>query len=281
VLGVLTVVSLAPERPIEAAHVEAALTITAQSAFALDNARLYQQQKAFADTMQHSLLPRTRPLLPGLEIGDVYESSAHVEVGGDVYDYLILADGRLAVVLGDVTGHGIEAAADMAMAKFVFRSLARAHPEPADFLTVANEVVVDEIAPGKFITMVELTIDPATGEIAGAAAGHPAPRIVEPDGTIRVLDVQGLALGIDGAQVYGQARERLAPGAALVLFTDGVIEARRNGELYGTERLDQLLVRRRGLPARELARAVVDDCRAFAGGELPDDCAVVVIKRPG
>ena len=80
--------------------------------------------------MQRSLLPRAAPELPGLELGDVYESSARVEVGGDVYDYLTLGDGRLAVVLGDVMGHGVDATADMAMAKFVFRSLARDHLEP-------------------------------------------------------------------------------------------------------------------------------------------------------
>ncbi len=123
-----------------------ATRIAGQAALAIDNARLYQQQKEFADTMQRSLLPRSLPQLQGLELGDAYESSARVEVGGDVYDFMELADGRLAVALGDVTGHGIDAAADMAMAKFVFRSLAREHPEPGDFLRSANDVVVDEIA---------------------------------------------------------------------------------------------------------------------------------------
>ena len=108
---------------------------------------------------------------PGLEIGEVYESSARVDVGGDVYDFMELADGRLAVVLGDVTGHGIEATADMAMAKFVFRSLAREHPEPGDFLASANEVVVGEIAPGKFITMTYFTIDPARATSSPRARG--------------------------------------------------------------------------------------------------------------
>ena len=79
----------------------------------------------------------------------MYEPSARVDVGGDVYDFLALDDGRLAVVLGDVTGHGVEATADMAMAKFVFRSLAREHPEPGDFLASANEVVCSEIAAGQ------------------------------------------------------------------------------------------------------------------------------------
>jgi serine phosphatase RsbU (regulator of sigma subunit) len=114
----------------------------------------------------------------------VYDSSARVDVGGDIYDFMELDDGRLAVVLGDVTGHGVEATADMAMAKFVFRSLAREHPEPGDFLAAANDVIVDEIAPGKFITMAYLAIDGARGDVACASAGHPAPRLVLPDGTV-------------------------------------------------------------------------------------------------
>jgi serine phosphatase RsbU (regulator of sigma subunit) len=279
VLGTLTLVSLAPDRPITADTIETALSVAGQAALAIDNARLYQQQKEFSDTMQRSLLPRARPLLEGIEIGDVYEASARVEVGGDVYDYLLLPDGRLAVVLGDVTGHGIEATADMAMAKFVFRSLARRHPDPAAFLAAANEVVVGEIAPGKFITMVVLTLDPRTGTLAAAAAGHPPPRLVGPDGMVSGLEGHGLALGIDPAQEYEASVAELAPGAAVVLYTDGVIEARRAGELYGMQRLDALLVERRTLGPRELAHAIVADCRTFAGGELSDDCAVVVLKR--
>src|ERR671934_2225357 len=141
VLATLMIVSLDPGRPLDDATVEAALAVAGQAALALDNARLYKQQKDFADTMQRSLLPRVAPDLEGLELGAVYESSARVDVGGDVYDYMRLPDGRLAVVLGDVTGHGIEATADMAMAKFVFRSLAREHPEPADFLALAIAVL--------------------------------------------------------------------------------------------------------------------------------------------
>ncbi|HZG35178.1 MAG TPA: GAF domain-containing protein, partial [Gaiellaceae bacterium] len=140
-LATLTIVSLHPGRPVAGDVVETAQSITGQAALAIDNARLYAQQKEFADTMQRSLLPRSAPVLHGLELGDVYESSARVDVGGDVYDYLTLDDGRLAVVLGDVTGHGVDAAADMAMAKFVFRSLAREHTDPGAFLAAANEVV--------------------------------------------------------------------------------------------------------------------------------------------
>ena len=111
-----------------------AATIAAQAALAIDNARLYQQQKAFAETIQRALLPRERPDPAGARARGGLRVGGTVDVGGDVYDFLELGDGRLAVVLGDVTGHGVDATADMAMAKFVFRSLAREHPEPHDFL---------------------------------------------------------------------------------------------------------------------------------------------------
>jgi serine phosphatase RsbU (regulator of sigma subunit) len=279
VLASLTILSTRPGSPVTQETVEQATAIAGQAALAIDNARLYQQQKEFADTMQRSLLPRSAPKLQGLELGHAYESSARVEVGGDIYDFMELADGRLAVALGDVTGHGIEAAADMAMAKFVFRSLAREHPEPGDFLQAANDVVVGEIAPGKFITMVYLVIDGRTGAIAASGAGHPPPRIVSSDGTVTGVDTQGLVLGVEHGQRYDEVRAQLEAGSLVVLYTDGVLEARREGELYGLERLDALLSERRDLPPDELAQTVLDDCRAFAAGELADDCAVVVVKR--
>ncbi|MFN2627690.1 MAG: SpoIIE family protein phosphatase [Gaiellaceae bacterium] len=279
VIASLSLLSVRPGAPITDETIEAAMAIAGQAALAIDNARLYQQQKEFSDAMQRALLPRSEPEVPGLEVGQVYESSARMDVGGDVYDFLELADGRLAVVLGDVTGHGIEATADMAMAKFVFRSLAREHPEPGDFLAAANDVVSEEIAPGKFITMAYVTIDAARGEVACSAAGHPPPRLVLPDGTVESLDTIGLVLGVDAGQTYQEVRAQLPVGAAVLLYTDGVIEARRNGELYGTERLDELLAARSARSAKEIALAVVQDCRSFAGGELTDDCAVVVIKR--
>jgi serine phosphatase RsbU (regulator of sigma subunit) len=278
-LATLTIVSLHPGRPVAGAVADTALSIAGQAALAIDNARLYGQQKAFADTMQRSLLPREVPALAGLEIGDVYESAARVEVGGDVYDYLTLGDGRLAVVLGDVTGHGVDATADMAMAKFVFRSLAREHADPGEFLAAANEVVASEIAPGKFITMVELVIDAQAGTLACASAGHPAPRLVLPDGTVEPVAARGLALGIDAPQVYATVSVPFRPGASVVLYTDGVVEARRGGEQYGVDRLDVLLAERRGLPAKEIALQALAACRDWTEGELADDFAVVVIKR--
>jgi GAF domain-containing protein len=278
VIGTLTLVCFDPGRPIGRETLDTAGSIVTQAALAIDSGRLYQQQEEFADTMRRSLLPRSHPQLRGLEIGEVYQPSTRVDVGGDVYDFLELGDDRLAVVLGDVTGHGIEATADMAMAKFVFRSLAREHPGPADFLASANEVVVGEIAAGKFITMIYLTVESATGAVVAASAGHPAPLLVSPGGEVHQLAVRGLALGVEPGQTYEEEDAQLDRGGALVVYTDGVVEARREGELYGLERLARTLRASLDRPAAEIAAAVIEDCRSFAG-DLADDCALVIIKR--
>jgi serine phosphatase RsbU (regulator of sigma subunit) len=277
-LAELTILCLDPARPIDADTLTTAGTIAQQAALAIDNARLYDQQKQFAETMQQSLLPRERLAIPGLDVGTVYESAAQVDVGGDVFDFMELPDRRLAVVLGDVTGHGIDATADMAMAKFVFRSLAREHPEPSDFLSHANEVVVGEIGVGKFITMAYLTVDPR-GEVLCASAGHPEPRLVHPDGTVTGLACGGLALGIEESQEFEHVRAELPVGGSIVLYTDGVIESRRGRELFGSQRMDDLLAAHASAPAQALADTLLAACRDYAGGDLLDDCAIVVIRR--
>jgi serine phosphatase RsbU (regulator of sigma subunit) len=278
-LATLTLVSLDPRRPLTDETIDTALTVAAQAALAVDNARLYQQQKAFTDSMQRSLLPRTRPRMAGLEIGAIYESSALVGVGGDIYDYLQTDDARLAIVLGDVTGHGIDAAADMAMAKFVFRSLARLYPEPGAFLGAANDVVVEEIGAGKFITMLYMTIDLARGEVACASAGHPQPRLLDASGVVTSLDAKGLVLGIAPGIEYSELRRPFEPGASAVLYTDGLVEARRAGEMYGEERLDRVLAANHELPPEQLAAVALEECRRWVGGDLRDDCAIVVVRR--
>ena len=201
-----------------------------------------------------------------------------MDVGGDVYDFLTLPDGEFAVVLGDASGHGIAATADMALAKFAFRSLVRLYPDPAALLAQANEVAFGELSGGNFITMACLTVDPTSGAVSAASAGHPAIRVLAADGSISLLTPRGLALGVEADQSYETARVALEPGAALCLFTDGLVEARRDGDLYGDDRLHRALAAGRELSAQALAEHVVADARAFAG-EPDDDYAVVVIRR--
>jgi serine phosphatase RsbU (regulator of sigma subunit) len=277
-LATLTVVSLDPARRLGDEQVETALFVAGQAALAIENARLTQERKDFADTMQRSLLPRGLPEVEGLEVGAVYESSARVEVGGDVYDFLTLPDGKLAVVLGDASGHGIAATADMALMKFAFRSLVRLYPDPAELLAQANEVALGELAGGSFVTMVCVTVDPATGAVSAASAGHPPIGVLGPDGALSLLSARGLALGVEAGQRYETAHATLPPGAALCLYTDGLVEARRGGHQYGEERLLDALAAGRDLSAQRLAEHVVAGARAFAG-EPEDDYAVVVIRR--
>jgi len=277
-LGSLTLLSLDPTRPLDRESVDAAMTISAQAALAIDNARLYQQQKDFAETMQRSLIPDALPAVEGLEVGAVYESSARVDVGGDVYDFLSVDERRLAVVLGDVAGKGVGAAADMAMTKYAFRALARLHPEPSDFLARVNDIVSEEVALGKFVTLVYALIDAQAGFVACASAGHPPARVVHPDGRVDEAKARGLALGIEPGQNYPAEVLDLESGAIVVLHTDGVIEARREGELYGEARLDAFLSAHANLPAQELAEALLADCRAYSGGDIGDDCAIVCLR---
>jgi sigma-B regulation protein RsbU (phosphoserine phosphatase) len=152
------------------------------------------------------------------------------------------------------------------------------HPEPPDFLASANEVVVDEIESGKFITMLYVVLDPRARTVSSASAGHPPGRVVGSDGRVGELGGHGLALGIDSDQEYAVAEVQIEPGTTVVLYTDGVLEARRDGELYGEQRLDDILRRRAELGPQALAEAVLADCRSFAGGELSDDCAVVCLR---
>jgi serine phosphatase RsbU (regulator of sigma subunit) len=128
--------------------------------------------------------------------------------------------------------------------------------------------------------MLCVTVNPETGDVCAASAGHPPARVLSSDGQVSELAPRGLALGIEADQRYENLIATLEPGAALCLYTDGLIEARRDAELYGAERLDSALAAGRELSAQSLAEYLVADARAFAG-EPEDDYAVVVIRRTG
>ena len=280
VVASLGIFSFRPGNPLSQETVEAATALAGQAALAIDNARLYQQQKQFADTMQRSLLPRSRPVVEGLEVGEVYEPSARVDVGGDVYDFLALEDGRLAVVLGDVTGHGVDATADMAMAKFVFRSLAREHSGAGRLPRVRERRDLQRDRPRQ-VHQHELRRR-RRPQRAGRrrerrpsrAADRPAGRI---DATAR------------GARP--RARDRRRPGVRGVpapscrpdprSSSTPTASSRRGGTASCTGTSGSTRCSRRGTSCRRasLAAAVAEDAREFAGGDLSDDLAVVVIRK--
>ncbi len=297
VMGTLVMLAIDPEHALTYDKVDVATSVTDQAALALDNARLYQQQKSFAEIIQESLLPRRLPDVPEIDYGVLYRS-ANVggdapQIGGDFYDFLELEDGRLAMALGDVTGKGVQAAADTAMTKYVFRSLAREHPNPSNFLRYANDVVCDEISSGKFVTLFYAVIDPVNHTFTCGLAGHPEPKLLFPGGTvledghvvpefephITSIGMEGLALGILTDQDYEEKEYPFPPGAALVVYTDGVVEARREGRLYGQFRLERRITEESGGGAGQIAYSIYEDCHAYAEHGLNDDVAIVVVRH--
>jgi serine phosphatase RsbU (regulator of sigma subunit) len=297
VMGTLVMLAIDPTHALTYDKVDVATSVTDQAALALDNARLYQQQKSFAEIIQESLLPRRLPDVPDIDYGVLYRSAVvggdAPQIGGDFYDFLELEDGRLAMALGDVTGKGVQAAADTAMTKYVFRSLAREHPNPASFLRYANDVVCDEISSGKFVTLFYAVIDPIRGTFTCGNAGHPEPKLLFPGGTtladgsvvdaheprITSIGMEGLALGILQDQDYEERTYEFPPGAALVVYTDGVVEARREGRLYGQFRLERRILDEAGGGAGQIAYSIYEDCHAYAEHGLNDDVAIVVVRR--
>ena len=165
----------------------------------------------------------------------------------------------------------------MALAKYVFRVLARADLRPAAFLRSANDVACDELEPGKFVTLLYARVDAQR-----VRSPPPVPATRPPASSTRAASVPplggtGLPLGIEPGQSYAEEWARLEPGSVVVLYTDGVLEARRDGDLYGEERLDRLLAEARA-SRPGAGREILADCRQFAGGELDDDCAIVCLK---
>ncbi len=297
VMGTLVMLAIDPTHALTYDKVDIATSVTDQAALALDNARLYQQQKSFAEIIQESLLPRRLPDVADIDYGVLYRSAVvggdAPQIGGDFYDFLELEDGRLAMALGDVTGKGVQAAADTAMTKYVFRSLAREHPDPSSFLRYANDVVCDEITSGKFVTLFYAVIDPVRGTFTCGNAGHPEPKLLFPGGTtladgsvvdpaqprITSIGMEGLALGILQDQDYEQKEYEFPSGASLIVYTDGVVEARREGRLYGQFRLERRIMEESGGGAGQIAYSIYEDCHAYAEHGLNDDVAIVVVRR--
>ena len=229
--------------------------------------------------MQRSLLPRAQPHVAGLELGEVYESSARVDVGGDVYDFLELDDGRLAVVLGDVTGHGVEATADMAMAKFVFRSLAREHPEPGDFLAARERRRRRRDRAG------QVHHDGVPRRRPGARRGRMRER--RPSAAAARAARTAPSHGARGARARARDRRRRRrtrrcaprsrPARSIVLYTDGVDRgAARRRALRRPSVSTRCSPRTASWRRRARATRSPRTAARFAGGELTDDLAVVV-----
>lgn len=240
-----------------------------------------------ARAIQASMLPSHFP--DSDQIGIYARSTPAKFVGGDFYDFFTGADGVVSLVVADVAGKGVPAAMLMAVTRTLLRSVA-ADPQvahcPAAILQRVNDQLVDENSEGMFVTLFLGRYDPATGLLTFANAGHPPPYIVDPRGELRSLGLPtGTVLGVDKSFKMGKRVESLGPGDALVLYTDGVTEARslEHRELYTAARLEVILKEWGDRSARGLCERVYAAVEAFQGGpgseHQADDITVLTLTR--
>ncbi|HUN34195.1 MAG TPA: SpoIIE family protein phosphatase [Trebonia sp.] len=231
-LGAATFCRAENPEPFSDADVRLLRDLAARAAVQIDNARLYTREHDAAVTLQRSLLPREIPPVEGLDIAYRYQpASRGAEIGGDWFDVIPLDDGQVTLMVGDVTGHGVHAAATMGQLRTTATALVRLGCPPADILRQLSGVVSaqgDEAGA----TAVAAVYDPRSQRCRLTSAGHPSPVLRTPDGHTELIDLPaGLLLGTDPSFTYQATGRQLAPGSILALYTDGLIE--RPGEDIG------------------------------------------------
>ncbi|MDP1809732.1 MAG: SpoIIE family protein phosphatase [Actinomycetota bacterium] len=248
---------------------------------AAETQKRFEVEQHIAGALQASLLPVEPPELPGYEIGTRYASATeHALVGGDFYDFIFLGDDKAGIVIGDVQGKGVDAAVTTVTTKFALRDLAVGHPSPAAVLKIMNKICWRELMPEQFITLIYLVLDMNKGTIEYASAGHHPPIICTADGC-RSFTENGTALGILENAEFNIGRERLSARETLVLYTDGIIEARLKADLFGLDRLSEVVAKNSGSAPQDICELVYKAAIDFGGHKLHDDLALIIMKRTG
>ncbi len=249
---------------------------------ALDRARQQHERGRVARVLQETLLPPLLPAVPGLDLSARYRATGVGNlVGGDFYDVFEANAGVWAVVLGDVSGFGPEAAAITGQARYTVRAVARDEPTPSGVLRRLNEAIGGR-SDDRFCTAVYLRMQPTTAgiELVLSRGGHPPPLVLREGGEVEALDgAAGMPLGMFPDAEVSDLPCTLATGDAIVLYTDGVIEARdESGEQFGQERLEALLKSCAGRTADGIARRIELAAMDFQGETASDDVAIVVAR---
>ncbi|WP_328979782.1 SpoIIE family protein phosphatase [Streptomyces canus] len=253
-------------------------------AHAMEKAQRYESETALARGLQQALLPRRLAAHPQLETtGRYLPGTAGMEVGGDWYDVVESGDG-LALVIGDVQGHGVQAAATMGQLRSAVRAFALGDRPPDEVMSSTNHLLID-LDPGLFASCCYIRLDPATGVARAARAGHPPPLLRSPDGRTRVLDLPGgVVLGVAPKARYPVTELRMEPGAILALYTDGLVERPGSDIDEGITALRVALAKAGAPAARPGGRflaGVADRLTATARHALdrPDDIALLLATR--
>jgi serine phosphatase RsbU (regulator of sigma subunit)/anti-sigma regulatory factor (Ser/Thr protein kinase) len=266
-------------------------TLATQSAPAVRVAQLVQDQQVQAranERIQHemrvareiqkTLLPQELPALPGWHVNAYYYAAQ--QVGGDFYDFIYFDDGRLGLVIGDVTDKGVPAALLMATTRSVLRSVAQSLIAPGQVLERVNETLYQDIPPKMFVTCLYAVLDPQSGKLQYANAGQDLPYHRHHEGDVTELRATGMPLGLFPEMHYEEKETTLDPGDVILFYSDGIVEAHNSSrEMYGFPRLMKLVGEYKG--DTSLRDVVLEDLAVFTGPgwEQEDDITMVTLHR--
>ena len=238
-----------------------------------------EQELRVARLIQQTLLPKSLPGLPGYDVAAYYRPAR--EVGGDFYDFLELEDGRLGLVVGDATGHGVPAALMMANTQSVLRAVAqRGGSEPGRILAEVNEVLLTYIPPSMFVTCFYAILDPKSGTVRYANAGHDLPYLWH-GCDCEELRARGMPLGLMPGMSYEEKEMVLDTGEGVLFYSDGLVEAHNpEGEMFSFPRL-RALIAQHGEEERALRDVLMEELHSFTGEEWEqeDDITLVTLQR--
>jgi serine phosphatase RsbU (regulator of sigma subunit) len=261
-----------------------ARTLGERTAVLLDNARLMGQRKEVSHGLQSALLPPSLPSIPGHELGARYQSAGEgLEVGGDFYDVVPVGPGNWLLVVGDVTGHGVEAAAATGLVRHTIRSGAMMGMSPSQILDHVNNAMLHgagALPSGVYCTtaVAALTTSVEESKVVVSCAGHPPPCVRRADGRVETLSARGRLLGYFPTVDADEVDIDLGPGDTLIAFTDGVIERHRDSRWFTEHDLVKLIATN-DLDADALAGLICDAVVAAFDTPLNDDLAILVLRR--
>ena len=236
-----------------------------------------EQELQVARRIQQELLPEATPELDGWRIATYYGPAR--EVGGDFYDFLELEDGRLGLVVGDATGHGMPAALVMATTRGMLRAVVQSLESPSEVLARVNEALVADIPSSMFVTCFYGILEPESGRLRYANAGHNLP-CRRRNGQAEELRARGMPLGLMPGIAYEEKEASLESGDSTLFYSDGLVEAHDpKGEMFGFPRLRELVAEHAG--ERSLVDLLMDELRSFTGDgwEQEDDITLVTLQR--
>jgi GAF domain-containing protein len=274
--GVLTVADQNPHA-CDPALLARMVAFSRAAAGAIANALDFQRERRVALALTQGFIPGPLPELEGFEAGLVYSPSGHAAGGGDLFGIWRLPTGSVVVLVGDVSGKGIEVAAISAMVRFFIEARMWDAPDPAAVMGQTNALLRRRLPGTTFVPVVLAVIDER--RIRWCNAGHTPPMLLAADGTTRELTGTGLPLGVDEAATYTNAEAPFGVGDVVFASTDGLTEARRQGRQFGDERLEPLLAEHgRALHPKELVALMHREAEAWAP-TLDDDVVILALRR--